>query len=131
MARMATGPGEALPHEGEGCAAVTEAVCRIAETRPPLGWTIAFGLFVVSLFFTKMGAELSRVWLAVWYVAGATALIGERLILSTLTRGWMREGRLYRRAVLYGANDVSSEVIAELETVAIGGRDPILKTGWG
>ncbi len=83
-----------------------------------LGWTIAFGLFVVSVFFTKMGAELSRVWLAIWYTAGATALIGERLIISTLTRGWMREGRLYRRAVLYGANDVSSEVIAELEADA-------------
>ncbi|MEQ1712544.1 MAG: undecaprenyl-phosphate glucose phosphotransferase, partial [Hyphomicrobium sp.] len=83
-----------------------------------LGWTIAFGLFVVSVFFVKMGAELSRVWLAVWYTAGAAALVGERLILSTVTRSWMRDGRLYRRAVLYGANDVSAEVIAELEADA-------------
>ena len=83
--------------------------------RVVLGWTIAFGMIVATVFFLKIGADLSRVWLAAWYTAGAAALVAERLVLSTLTRGWMREGRLYRRAVIYGANNVAAELIAELE----------------
>ena len=86
--------------------------------RIALGWTIAFGVIIATIFFMKIGAGLSRVWLAAWYAGGAAALIGERLLLSTLVRGWMRQGRLYRRAVIYGANDVAAKVIAELEADA-------------
>ena len=32
-----------------------------------LGWTIAFAGLVAAIFFLKIGADVSRVWLATWY----------------------------------------------------------------
>lgn len=83
-----------------------------------LGWTIAFGLYVATVFFMKIGAEVSRVWLAVWFAAGGVALLGARMMLAAVTRHWLREGRLYRRAVVYGGNDVAEAVLSELEADA-------------
>ena len=44
-----------------------------------LGWTAAFALLIAGLFFLKVGHEFSRVWFALWYAAGAVALMAERL----------------------------------------------------
>lgn len=80
-----------------------------------LGWTVAWGLIVAGVFFMKIGADVSRVWLAAWFTAGAAALVGERLVLAGIARNWMRKGRLYRRAVIYGGNEVTESVLAQLE----------------
>ena len=80
-----------------------------------LGWTIAFAALVASLFFLKIGAEVSRVWLATWYVSGALALVAERIVTAWIIRGWAKSGRLYQRAVIYGAGSVTDDVIAKLE----------------
>ncbi len=65
MTLVATGPGEAPLREGEACAAVTEAVCRVAEARPPLGWTIAFGVSTILLL-----AFLVNLGLVAWFGVG-------------------------------------------------------------
>ena len=83
-----------------------------------LGWTIASALLVAAVFFLKSGPEFSRVWLALWFSAGAVALPIERLVLASLTKRWVREGRLNRRAVIYGAGPVTADLIAQLEADA-------------
>jgi Undecaprenyl-phosphate glucose phosphotransferase len=82
--------------------------------RVALGWTMAIALLFAALFFFKAGPELSRVWLAMWYVAGAMALLAGRLVLARVTRRWTAQGRLYRRAVVYGGNAVTAEMLAQL-----------------
>ncbi|MEZ5900093.1 MAG: undecaprenyl-phosphate glucose phosphotransferase [Hyphomicrobiaceae bacterium] len=80
-----------------------------------LGWSATFAALIVALFLLKIGAHVSRVWLATWYVAGATTLIADRAILAWIMRSLAANGRLYQRAVIYGAGPVSEELIAELE----------------
>ncbi len=79
------------------------------------GWSIAFAVLVVALFLLKIGAEVSRFWLSTWYLAGAAVFAGERMVLAWLLRSWAKSGRLYQRAVIYGASTVTEELIAQLE----------------
>ena len=44
------------------------------------GWTVSFAPLVAGVFFLKIGPEVSRVWLATWFVSGAAALLAQRLI---------------------------------------------------
>ncbi len=80
-----------------------------------LGWTMALVIYAAAVFFLKAGAEFSRAWLALWFVTGSAFLITGRTILAAYVRIWAREGRLYRRAVLYGVSDVTKSVINDLE----------------
>ncbi len=80
-----------------------------------LGWTIALALVVASVFFTKLGIEFSRGWIALWYVAGAVTLATGRVLLAGATHHWAREGRLYRRTVIYGVNEVAAELVTSLK----------------
>ncbi|MGQ0673222.1 MAG: undecaprenyl-phosphate glucose phosphotransferase [Hyphomicrobium sp.] len=81
-----------------------------------LGWTIALALVVAAVFFSKLGIEFSRGWIALWYVSGAVTLATGRIALAGATRHWAREGRLYRRTVIYGANDVAADLVTSLKT---------------
>ena len=87
-------------------------------SRVVLGWTMAFALVVSCVFFLKLGLEFSRVWLALWYAAGLVALSGGRIALTRATRHWAQQGRLYRRAVVYGANEVAADLVAGLKGAA-------------
>ncbi len=80
-----------------------------------LGWTAAFALLLAAIFFLKIGHEFSRVWFALWYASGAVALVAERLAAATLVRHWTRQGRLYRRAAIYGGGMITEQLISELE----------------
>ncbi len=74
---------------------------------------------IMSLaFFVKVGAEFSRVWIVSWYVSGLALLFGERLALSFLAKKWIREGRLYRRAVIVGGGPEAEQLIKALEASA-------------
>jgi Undecaprenyl-phosphate glucose phosphotransferase len=68
-----------------------------------------------ALFFLKAGHEFSRVWLVLWFVAGSVAIVGMRTLLAGVVRRWARQGRLFRRAVIYGTGGVTEDVIAQLE----------------
>jgi len=83
--------------------------------RALIGWTGAFALLIAGLFFLKVGHEFSRVWFALWYTAGAVALISERLAVGTVLRHWTRQGRLFRRAAIYGGGTITEALIGELE----------------
>jgi Undecaprenyl-phosphate glucose phosphotransferase len=81
-----------------------------ALPRVLIGWSAALGLLVTGVFFLKIGPEFSRVWLLLWLLAGGAALIAVRVTASVVTRRWMRQGRLNRRAVVFGS-------LADCETV--------------
>jgi Undecaprenyl-phosphate glucose phosphotransferase len=80
-----------------------------------LGWTAAFAFLLAAVFFLKIGHEFSRVWFALWYATGAAALAVERFAAAALVRHWTRQGRLYRRAAIYGGGTLSEDLIKELE----------------
>lgn len=84
-------------------------------TRIVLAWTLVMAGMMSLAFFFKVGADFSRVWIASWYVSGLTVLFGERLALSFLAKKWMREGRLYRRAVIVGGGPEAEQLIKALE----------------
>lgn len=88
--------------------------------RVAMGWTTAFGDLVAAVFFLKLGNDFSRVWLAVWFTAGGVALLASRIVLAKLVRHWSKEGRLYRRAVIYGGGVVTEKLIRDLEANAAG-----------
>ena len=83
-----------------------------------LGWTVAQGVLVMAVFFLKVGPELSRVWLALWYGIGGCTLVADRLVLALVTRSWIKQGRLTRRAVIYGGSEEAKQLIARLEADA-------------
>ncbi|MFD0987321.1 undecaprenyl-phosphate glucose phosphotransferase [Methyloligella solikamskensis] len=84
-------------------------------SRIVLAWTLVLAAFMAVAFFAKVGAEFSRVWLGSWYVSVLSLLLAERLSLLILMRRWLREGRLYRRAVIIGGGEQAEELIRSLE----------------
>ena len=83
--------------------------------RLSLGWTVLFALMVTAVFFTKLGPEFSRVWLATWFVAGAIGLICGRVLLGFQVRRWAKAGRFNRRVVIVGGGGDAQTLIAALE----------------
>ncbi len=80
-----------------------------------LGWLITLAIVGAGLVFMKAAQEYSRVWLALWFLAGGVGLVAGRAALTHCVRTWAQQGRLFRRAVIYGAGAVSEEVIQQLE----------------
>lgn len=80
-----------------------------------LGWTVAFVALISAILFLKIGTDVSRVWLASWYLGGVLALFAERYVAAWIIRACAKTGRLYQRAVIYGAGSVTADVIAKLE----------------
>jgi Undecaprenyl-phosphate glucose phosphotransferase len=83
--------------------------------RISVAWTAVMAGMMTLAFFVKIGADFSRVWIASWYSSALLALFGERIALSLLSRRWIREGRLYRRAVIVGGGPEAEELIKALE----------------
>lgn len=83
--------------------------------RLAIGWVMTISLLVMALFFLKIGPDVSRVWTALWLAFGGIALVCERLALALVTRKLIRQGRLTRRAVIYGASGAAEQLIARLE----------------
>ncbi|HXG79181.1 MAG TPA: undecaprenyl-phosphate glucose phosphotransferase [Methyloceanibacter sp.] len=84
-------------------------------TRIMLAWTIVVGSLMAGAFFGKVGAEFSRVWIAAWYGSALIVLFVERLVVSTMVRRWIKEGRLNRRAVVVGGGPEAEALIKALE----------------
>ena len=80
-----------------------------------VAWTTAMGLLVAAVFLLKAGPDFSRVWLLLWFVAGFAAVVSFRYIVSRAVHHWAAEGRLVRRAVIFGAGAAGEAVIAALE----------------
>jgi Undecaprenyl-phosphate glucose phosphotransferase len=77
-------------------------------------WAFVFLLFIGASFFAKLGGEVSRLWLSAFFCMGLAALIGERLFLRAMVRGWAREGRLDRRTIIVGSDQNGEQLIEAL-----------------
>ncbi|MEM8743223.1 MAG: hypothetical protein AAGF14_01165, partial [Pseudomonadota bacterium] len=84
-------------------------------TRIWAGWSLIFAALMSIFFFTKLGQEYSRVWVAGWYVSGLSALIIFRIGICFAVRNWSRLGRLNRRAVIVGGGPSAHKLIKALE----------------
>ncbi|HET7156651.1 MAG TPA: undecaprenyl-phosphate glucose phosphotransferase [Hyphomicrobiaceae bacterium] len=84
-------------------------------TRLTSSWTLAFLLFIGASFFVEMGGEISRAWLASFFLAGLVALMAGRAILRSLVRKWARQGRLDRRTVVVGADENGEQLVRALK----------------
>ncbi|MCP4615257.1 MAG: undecaprenyl-phosphate glucose phosphotransferase [Bradyrhizobium sp.] len=84
-------------------------------TRMMSAWAFVFLLFTGASFFAKLGGEVSRLWLAAFFMVGLTALITERLILRTLVRSWGHDGRLDRRTVIVGSDQSGEQLVEALK----------------
>jgi Undecaprenyl-phosphate glucose phosphotransferase len=80
-----------------------------------VGWSMALAVLVVGVFLMKIGPQFSRVWLVVWFAAGLLTLSVERFILTLVTRHWIKQGRMNRRAVIYGGGAECEKLLASLE----------------
>ena len=83
--------------------------------RLTLGWSILFALIVTTAFFTKLGPDFSRVWLAAWFVTGAVCLVAGRILLGFKVRSWSKAGRFNRRVVIVGGGENARTLIEALE----------------
>jgi Undecaprenyl-phosphate glucose phosphotransferase len=83
-------------------------------TRMISSWTLVFLLFMGASFFTKLGNEVSRLWLSAFFFVGLSALLVGRLLLRALIRRWARQGRLDRRTIVVGSDDSGEKLIAAL-----------------
>ena len=83
-------------------------------TRMISAWAFVFLLFIGASFFAKLGDEVSRLWLAGFFLIGLAALIGERLVLRRLVRSWARDGRLDRRTVIVGSDSNGEQLVEAL-----------------
>ncbi|MGE3919228.1 MAG: exopolysaccharide biosynthesis polyprenyl glycosylphosphotransferase, partial [Hyphomicrobiaceae bacterium] len=95
----------------------------VASLRAPLGqlwrvaaaWTCALGMLLASLFLLKIGPEFSRGWLVLWLVGGLGAVLAVRGCASTILARLAADGRLHRRAVVFGAGEAGARLVETLE----------------
>jgi len=74
-------------------------------------WFAIFaGLFAI-LFFAQAGDSYSRVWAATWFLSGLGGLIAFRGIVALCVKRWNSDGRLDRRAVLFGGGKPAEDLI--------------------
>ena len=84
-------------------------------TRMISAWAFVFLLFIGVSFFAKLGSEISRLWLSAFFFVGLATLIGERLFLRAMIRGWARTGRLDRRTIIVGSDQNGEKLIEALK----------------
>jgi Undecaprenyl-phosphate glucose phosphotransferase len=85
-------------------------------TRMISAWAFVFLLFIGVSFFAKVGSEISRLWLAAFFVVGLAVLTIERLCLRAQMRNWARQGRLDRRTVIVGSDESGEQLIQALRS---------------
>ena len=78
------------------------------------GWSLVVMAALGVIFFLKLDATFSRVWMVGWYGLGLGALLVERGILSIVTAHMTRTGRLDRRTVVVGGGPAGAALLEEL-----------------
>ncbi|AMJ59555.1 undecaprenyl-phosphate glucose phosphotransferase [Bosea sp. PAMC 26642] len=79
------------------------------------GWTTLFLIALAVFFFLKIGDQVSRVWLAGFYVGGLAALLAERFAVTLAVRSLTRRGRFERRTAIVGGGEAGEALIRALE----------------
>jgi Undecaprenyl-phosphate glucose phosphotransferase len=74
-------------------------------------WLVIFSALFAILFFAQAGDSYSRVWAATWFLSGLGGLIAFRGMVALCVKRWNRDGRLDRRAVLFGGGKPAEDLI--------------------
>ncbi len=78
--------------------------------------TIVYGSALALIFFLKLDAIYSRVFMLAWYLGSLAALGGERALLALIVDRLIRSGRLARRTVLVGGGGAADSLLNQLAT---------------
>lgn len=73
--------------------------------QPVLFWGLSVTLVLAFLFFSKQGAEYSRVQLGLWFVLAALFLVSWRLLRWQYLQSRWRQGQHVRRAAIFGLSE--------------------------
>ncbi|MES2906101.1 MAG: hypothetical protein V4691_03615, partial [Pseudomonadota bacterium] len=79
--------------------------------RPVLGCLTAALAVLAVLFFLKVGAEVSRMWVISWLMLTSILLTLQRFILQRKIDHWTRQGLLARRTVIVGGGAAAARLI--------------------
>lgn len=78
------------------------------------GWTFVFVIALAGVFFLKLDANFSRIWLAGWYLSGLGLLFVERFAVAALARTLTQQGKLDRRTAIVGGGPAAEPVLSAL-----------------
>ncbi|MGE0516426.1 MAG: undecaprenyl-phosphate glucose phosphotransferase [Hyphomicrobiaceae bacterium] len=98
----------------------------VASLRSPLrhlwrimmAWAAALGLLLGAMFLLKIGYEFSRAWLTLWLGIGLIAILCCRAAAREVVRDLSNQGRLNRRAVVFGAGEAGATLVTQIEADA-------------
>jgi Undecaprenyl-phosphate glucose phosphotransferase len=77
-------------------------------------WSLVFLFLLAVVFFAKVSEDISRVWLAGWFLVGLALLLVERVILGLIVTALTRSGRFDRRTAIVGGGELAESMIRAL-----------------
>jgi len=80
-----------------------------------VAWASALGLLLGAVFLLKFGQEFSRVWFTAWFATGLVAILSARAAGRTVVQHLAGQGRLSRRAIVFGAGEAGARLVAQLQ----------------
>lgn len=89
-----------------------------------VAYALVGAVMTTLFFFTKLGADFSRLWLLYWTSTAAGLSIALRLLVYPVLNRVRRRGRNRRRLLLIGDAHSCSTAIRHLRKVPIAGFDP-------
>ncbi len=95
-----------------------ERLGRLSHQLPRLllGWSATLAGVLVFLYALKSSADVSRLWLGVWWLGGSLGLIVWRVALRSQIRAAHRDGSLSRNLLVIGRTDLVRDVTERLES---------------
>ena len=81
-----------------------------------MAWMVVASLLIAAAFFTKISAEFSRIWAAIWLGCSFAGFLIERIVLKFALAYWRRRGLLTRHAVIVGAGDHARRLIRHIRS---------------
>lgn len=78
------------------------------------GITLVYGVALAAVFFLKLDAVFSRIFVLAWYGTSLVALSIERGLLKLIVNNLFATGRLARRTVLVGGGSAAGSLLRQL-----------------
>jgi putative colanic acid biosynthesis UDP-glucose lipid carrier transferase len=79
-----------------------------------LSWTIAIGLILLYLFFSKSSVEYSRVVIAIWFILTSILLLAWRLAFGLFLRSIRRKGLNTRSVAIIGLTEQGEKLAQQI-----------------
>jgi putative colanic acid biosynthesis UDP-glucose lipid carrier transferase len=101
-----------------------ERVTRLSHQIPRLlgGWAVTISSVLAILYVMKSAAELSRLWVGYWFLAGAVGFVLWRNVVKGVIEYAQAAGRLRRRVVMVGNAALIADCLARLRPADQGPR---------